>query len=317
MRTPPTTGPRRRPRPARRPLGRRPERRRAHRIRRPGPVRRTARPSHTASRCPRPGCRGGPAPSRARPAGHGHRPGNSPSGSHHGRRSDSPPVGSPRANHRAPSSRTGRCSSSASRKGRGCPQRIGIGQPGNGSGVDRVDGGQGGGRLSVRPVRAARQLVVAQDPSGDGLALEPFDHQPAGIEAVRRRPAATTSGTGTPAVVGRPQQARFHLHPRRPGQLDPSHLLEDQAADLPGAQLEIECAGDPGRPARQPPHPGHPTAERGPELHGQVDRVRAHRPTPVIRRLIDRDGRSPIGHPPGGGTRRCRTRTGPRPSSVR
>ena len=171
--------------------------RRAHRIHRPGPGRRTARPSHTASRCPRPGCPRWASSQSSTPR----RPWSStrkfPIRKSPWTTVGSPPAGPARANHRAPSSRTGRCSCSASRKASGSPQWIGIGQPGDGSGVDRVDGGQG---AAVCPVRRCGpgELHVAQDPSGDGLALEAFDHQPAGIEPVRGA-GGHHPGTGTPA----------------------------------------------------------------------------------------------------------------------
>ena len=55
-------------------------------------------------------------------------------------------------------------------------QRILAGQSGDGCRINGMDGRQGPGRLVVQTGKDAGKLFVPQDPPGDGLAFQPFDH---------------------------------------------------------------------------------------------------------------------------------------------
>ena len=123
-------------------------------------------------------------------------------------------------------------------------QGILSGQSGDGRRIDVVDGRQGPGRLVVQSGKDGGKFLLPQDPSGDGLAFQPLDHQPS-----RRKSVGCPGGDhlrhGNPGSAGGLKHTHFRIDARMVDRPGPPQLLQNEWSRLSFRCLEVECAGDP------------------------------------------------------------------------
>ena len=181
-------------------------------------------------------------------------------------------------------------------------ERVTAWQPGDPFGPDAVDAGQRGSALRGQLGRAAAQASSRSSrrgmvsPSRRSTTSQPGS-SPSAV------PAATTPGTGTPASSGRPEQRRLDPGPlagRHPGPRSCWRMSGRTAPSPPTRSNELVMRDAPPDSRRQA---AHRPAEDPAELVGRIGGPAA--PTTRGRRRASRRRRAD------GGTRRCRTRTGP------
>ena len=152
-------------------------------------------------------------------------------------------------------------------QGQGIAQRVGPGQAVDAVGVDGMDGGQGAPALCGERAAGGRPLAVAQDLAGDGLAVEPLDHQPGRADVVV---LAQGDDPGHRDAAGAGRLEQVALGPalalgRAAAPLD----LEDERPPAVG-HLELERAGHPRGAPREPAQAVHAAAQATPERARQV-----------------------------------------------
>ena len=154
-------------------------------------------------------------------------------------------------------------------------QRVRRGEPGDGSRIDGVDGGQRTRHLAGEGAARLAPLVVAQDLARNRLPLQAVDHQPTRPHLValaqgdhaRHRHAGGSGGA---------QQVRLKTRPATRGAAAAVHLQDERAQRTVGI-AQVERAGHTRGTTRQALHPLHGAAEPAPERRCQLFRAQPRR----------------------------------------
>ena len=180
------------------------------------------------------------------------------------------------ASQRTPSSRAGRTSPRESSSGQGVAQRVGRRQALDVAGSMVWMAARARPHCAVSAARAAAHSGSRRIFARDRLALEALDHEPGAAERVGVVGVGVPVGRGDhggnrdAGAPGRVEQALFEARLGPARRAAAAVHLQDERAGGAVAGLEVERAGDPRGPAREPAQPVHRPAEARAERGGQL-----------------------------------------------
>ena len=152
-------------------------------------------------------------------------------------------------------------------QGQGIAQRVGPGQARRSSRA-RWRGWRPGRapHCAARAARASAQAGRAGS-CGDGLALQPLDHQPGRADASSSSPRRRRAGTGTPAVAAASSRARSVRTCARGG--PPPRSIWRMSGRRPPSDSRSKALVIAGGATREPAQVAHLPPRRGAERGGQ------------------------------------------------